>query len=122
MHFPKTCHISFWLEINSCNDEASSFICFSFYLYVDPSFILYVYKPFMSSSFAASQYRIFPSLDIHDNDLCWLCFVSLTQIRVTWEEGTLVEELPSLGWSVSMSVGYFLIGAGHSPWVLGCTM
>lgn len=30
--------------------------------------------------------------------------VSLTQLRVTWEEGAPVEELPQIGWPVGKSV------------------
>lgn len=35
-------------------------------------------------------------------------FVSLTQIIITWEEGTSDGELPPSDWPMSVSVGYFL--------------
>jgi hypothetical protein len=43
--------------------------------------------------------------------VCWFVFlfcVSLTQIRVIWEEGTSIEELPSLDWPGGRVCGTFL--------------
>lgn len=38
------------------------------------------------------------NLDFVDWSLCWLVFVNLAQIRITWEEGTSIEELPPSDW------------------------
>jgi hypothetical protein len=42
------------------------------------------------------------------SDLGWLVFVNLAQTRVTWEEGTLIEELSPSNLPIGMSVGHFV--------------
>lgn len=44
--------------------------------------------------------------EINREKIFWLVFiVNLIPPRVTWQEGTLAEELPPSDWSVVMSVG-----------------
>lgn len=47
-------------------------------------------------------------IELTRNQMCWSISVNLTQNKVTWEQGTPVEELLTSNLPMGMSVGHFL--------------
>lgn len=55
--------------------------------------------------------------------VCCLILVNMTQTRITWEEKTLIEELPPSDWLVGKSEGSFMTNdnvAWAGPWKASC--